>query len=159
MRSKKAATSSILEPDMTPMIDVVFQLMSFFMMITNFEQTQADERVKLPIDQLARPPQTPRAKVLVVNIGYQRDMTGEKTDPNPYVFQGDEMIPVLDFGSHLRSESRVAKSLYGPEGDKEMTVEIRADAETPTGLIQELIKMSQDNGFEKFSLRAQQLVK
>lgn len=158
-RSTKSSGAPVLEPDMTPMIDVVFQLISFFMLITNFEQTQADERVKLPIDQLARPPQTPRAKVLVVNIGYHRDKLGDKTDPNPYVFQGDATVPVLDFGPYLKQESRVAKSLYGPQGDKEMTIEIRADAETPTGLIQDLIKMSQENGFEKFSLRAQQLVK
>ena len=43
--------------DMTPMIDIVFQLIAFFMVITNFEQTQADERVKLPRDALAKPPE------------------------------------------------------------------------------------------------------
>ena len=41
--------------DMTPMIDVVFQLITFFMLVINFEQTEADERVKLPRDALARP--------------------------------------------------------------------------------------------------------
>ena len=46
---------AVPEVDMTPMIDIVFQLIAFFMVITNFEQTQADERVKLPEDQLARP--------------------------------------------------------------------------------------------------------
>lgn len=54
MRIKRAA-SSVVEADMTPMIDMTFQLIAFFMIVTNFEQTQADERVKLPADQLARP--------------------------------------------------------------------------------------------------------
>ncbi len=158
MRPKKT-DAAIVEPDMTPMIDVVFQLISFFMMITNFEQTQADERIKLPSDQLARPPVTSRAKVLVVNIGFHRDYEGNKTDPNPYIFEGDEYTPVLNFGNRLLEEKRVAQALYGPEGNKEMTVEIRADAETPTGIVQELIRLAQENGFEKFSLRARQLVR
>lgn len=158
MRYKKTS-STVLEPDMTPMIDVVFQLIAFFMLVTNFEQTQADERVKLPSDQLARPPETSRDKVLVVNIGFNRDKDGEKIDPEAYIFQGDDMIRVLDFGRQLREEKRVAQALYGPEGNREMSIEIRADAETPTGMIQELIKLAQENGFEKFSLRAKQLVK
>ncbi|HCS53123.1 biopolymer transporter ExbD [Rubinisphaera sp.] len=158
MRYKKTA-STVLEPDMTPMIDVVFQLIAFFMLVTNFEQTQADERVKLPSDQLARPPEAARDKVLVVNIGFNRNKQGEKTDPEAYIFEGDELIPVLDYGRRLLEEKRVAQALYGPEGNQEMTIEIRADSETPTGLIQELIKLSQENGFEKFSLRAKQLVK
>ena len=52
---------------MTPMIDIVFQLIAFFMIVTNFEQTQADERVKLPADELARPPIAPREQELVIN--------------------------------------------------------------------------------------------
>ena len=144
---------------MTPMIDVVFQLIAFFMLVTNFEQTQADERVKLPSDQLARPPETRRDKVLVVNIGYNRNREGEMIDSTPYIFQGDESIPVLEFGPRLREERLVAQALYGADGNKDMTIEIRADSETPTGMIQELIKLSQENGFEKFSLRAKQLVK
>jgi len=155
----KQAPSSVIDPDMTPMIDVVFQLIAFFMLVTNFEQTQADERVKLPSDQLARPPEVARDKVLVVNIGFNRNKEGEKLNPDPFIFEGDDMIPILEYGPRLKEEKRVAQALYGAEGQTEMTIEIRADAETPTGLIQELIKLSQENGFEKFSLRAKQLVK
>ena len=56
MAKKEREPAKEFEVDMTPMIDVVFQLLAFFMVITNFEQTQADERVKLPRDQLAKPP-------------------------------------------------------------------------------------------------------
>lgn len=155
----KQQVSTVIEPDMTPMIDVVFQLIAFFMLVTNFEQTQADERVKLPSDQLARPPEVARDKVLVINIGFVRNKQGEKTDPNPYIFEGDDMIAVLDFGKRLREERRVADALYGQGGHKEMIMEIRADSETPTGIIQELIKLCQESGFEKFSLRVKQLVR
>ena len=155
----KQHESTVIEPDMTPMIDIVFQLIAFFMMLTNFEQTQADERVKLPSDQLARPPITSREKVLVVNVGFKRDNQGEKIDSTPYVFEGDVETAVLQYGPRLKEEKRVAEALYGPGGHKDMVIEIRADSETPTGLVQELIKLCQEAGFEKFSLRAKQLIR
>jgi len=52
----KAANVAVPEIDMTPMIDIVFQLITFFMVINNFDQNEADERVSLPRDQLAKPP-------------------------------------------------------------------------------------------------------
>ena len=44
----KAANVAVPEIDMTPMIDIVFQLITFFMVINNFDQNEADERVSLP---------------------------------------------------------------------------------------------------------------
>ena len=69
---------AVAEVDMTPMIDIVFQLIAFFMVISNFEQTQADERVKLPADQLARPAKTKRDNELVLNIGFDRNPDGSR---------------------------------------------------------------------------------
>jgi biopolymer transport protein ExbD len=51
----KPADVSPAELDMTPMIDIVFQLITFFMVINKFDQDEADERVGLPRDTLARP--------------------------------------------------------------------------------------------------------
>ena len=41
MKSRKIE-SSIVAPDMTPVIDVVFQLLMLFMIAINFENTKAD---------------------------------------------------------------------------------------------------------------------
>ena len=56
------------------------------------------------------------------------------------------------FASELQMEARVAQTKK--IDPKTMTIVIRADAETPTGIVQELIKLAQDNGFEKFALKA-----
>src|SRR5690606_19863288 len=80
--------SNVIEPDMTPMIDIVFQLIAFFMIVTNFEQTQADERVKLPADELARPPLAPREQELVLNMGFIRTPEGVPTHQEPLIFRG-----------------------------------------------------------------------
>ena len=149
----KSKKPHVVDLDMTPMIDVVFQLIAFFMIVTNFEQTQADERVQLPEDELARPPVAPRERELYVHIGFLRDSeTGRIIDPTPYVFSSEGPKSAQAFGEELRMEARVAKTKN--IDPKTMTVVIRADAQTPTGIVQDIIKRAQDYGFEKFSLKA-----
>ncbi|MGB4738678.1 MAG: biopolymer transporter ExbD, partial [Fuerstiella sp.] len=90
----KSSGSGPPDVDMTPMIDIVFQLIAFFMVITNFEQQQADERVTLPRDQLAKPPEVKRENSLTLNFGYEKNKLGEKIDPNPYIFFSGERFTV-----------------------------------------------------------------
>ena len=73
----KPADVSPPDLDMTPMIDIVFQLITFFMVINKFDQAEADERVTLPKDQLAVPPAVQRKNSLLLNFGYVRDQTGQ----------------------------------------------------------------------------------
>ena len=92
----KTPKADVPEVDMTPMIDIVFQLIAFFMVITNFEQTQADERVKLPKNELAKPPEVKRENLLTLNVGYDRDNKGVKicllyTSPSPRDQRGSRM--------------------------------------------------------------------
>lgn len=153
----KGKSTEPVEVDMTPMIDMVFQLIAFFMVVSNFEQTQADERVKLPKDALAKPPEVKRENELVVNLGYFRDSQGNKLDPPiPYVFYIGEKILVQEFGKNLKQEARLMSDAKTKPSD--ITVVIRADSEVPTGLVQELIKLSQEAGFEKFALKATQKI-
>ena len=142
--------------NMTPMIDIVFQLIAFFMVITNFEQQQADERVTLPRDQLAKPPEVKRENSLTINFGYEKNKLGEVIDPNPYVFFGDEKLTVEQSALKLRTESQFYKTI-GTDL-KDVTVEIRADAGVPSGLVQKLIQLCQEEGigFQRFALKATQ---
>lgn len=142
------------EPDMTPMIDIVFQLLTFFMIAINFENTKADERVKLPKDMLAKPPEVKPEHELVLNFGFERDRNGKKLTPNPTVFYNERYVDIEKLTPDLEQEKRVMEALHGKGVIDKVTVLIRADSEVPTGLVQQLIKKCQDNGFSKFSLRA-----
>jgi len=144
----------LAEVDMTPMIDIVFQLIAFFMVITNFEQTAADERVKLPRDVLAKPPEVKLESELVVNVGFLRDSSGKKLDPEPLVFWAGENIRVGDMTDKFQQEQRIAEAKK--QDPKDITVVIRADAEVPTGAVQELMRLAQEAKFEKFALKAAQ---
>ena len=154
MRIKSSKPVSV-EIDLTPMIDIIFQLIAFFMLITNFEQTQADERVKLPSDQLAMPLEVAPVKQLTLNIGFNRDKDGNKLS-EALVFYAGEEIPVLKMEKWLDKEARI----YKQEGTdiKDVSIVFRADKETPTGLVQELMSMAQQSGFEKFRWAAMQKI-
>ncbi|MGE3818419.1 MAG: ExbD/TolR family protein [Isosphaeraceae bacterium] len=43
------------EPNLTPLLDIVFQLITFFMLLINFSKDNYDARVKLPVAGSARP--------------------------------------------------------------------------------------------------------
>ncbi|NNJ27282.1 ExbD/TolR family protein [Alienimonas chondri] len=154
----KSPEPNVAEVDMTPMIDIVFQLIAFFMVITNFENTRADERVKLPIDAIARPIEAPRDKDLVLNVGYNRlaDGTIDPDFPDPLVLN---TVPDGDV-SIDRADSVLAREARGfqDEGTKleDVTVVIRSDAEVPSGQIQQLIAKAQAEQFTMFAVKAQQ---
>ena len=57
MRFKRKAQPESPELDMTPMIDMTFQLIAFFMVLLNFGESEIDARIKLPSSQLAKPPE------------------------------------------------------------------------------------------------------
>jgi biopolymer transport protein ExbD len=154
--AKRKIDGSFTEPDMTPMIDIVFQLLTFFMIVSNFEDTKADERVKLPKDTLAKPPEVKPKEELVLNVGYKRNDKGERISPEPVVFYAGEDVTIERMKEALETEKRIFTRLGGEAVLKEVAVTIRADSEVPTGLVQRLIKECQGVGFTKFSLKATQ---
>ena len=144
------------ELDMTPMIDIVFQLITFFMVINKFDQAEADERVTLPKDQLAVPPAVQRKDYFLLNFGYLRDQKGNLTSPEPFFFFADEQIPLAQVRQRLRQEAQFYQTIGSDM--KEVVVEIRADADVKSGMVQELIQMCQEDGigFQRFALKATQ---
>lgn len=145
MKIKGNTGSAIAECDMTPMIDMTFQLLAFFMVIVNFTEADQNERIKLPKSTLAKPPDRPLEFPITLHL----------TDKGTVINGADEMsiaaLPTL-----LRRERSLAES----EGRKagEANVIIRADKLAKTGKVQELIKVCQENQFENFVLRAMEVV-
>lgn len=149
MKTRKVDTS-FSEPDMTPMIDIVFQLLTFFMVAVSFENTQADERVKLPKDLLAKPPEVRPDNELVLNMGYER--AGGQGRPVVFYLGGE--VPIARMLPNLQQEARIFKQTKGPNVMEDVTVVIRASSDVPTGEVQELIKLCQEAEFAKFALKA-----
>jgi len=150
----KKATLNIPDINMTPMIDIVFQLIAFFMVITNFDNAKADERVKLPKDVLARPVEKANSKQLMVNMGFIRNKAGDITSP-PIIFWPNGTNYTVDkIRGPFEVEAKYYKDTKTKMGD--VTIIIRADAEFPTGLVQQVMKIAKELEFEKFSMKVTQ---
>jgi biopolymer transport protein ExbD len=142
MRIKKTA-SEVVGGDMTPMIDMTFQLIAFFMVLINFTQAEQDDRIMLPASELAKPPDAPLEYPITLHL------TKEGT-----VIIGGEEIPITGLQPYLAREANVLRIRGKPLSDA--TIIIRGHKDARTGKVQELIRECQSSHFEKFALRAQE---
>src|SRR6185295_16757766 len=56
------------EPNLTPMLDMVFQLITFFMLVINFKAASLDLSLRLPVVGSARSVDTEGVDLLILNI-------------------------------------------------------------------------------------------
>ena len=67
--SGSVAGGDKLDPNLTPILDMVFQLITFFMLVINFKAAELDLSLKLPVLGSARPlPEGATTKILVLNV-------------------------------------------------------------------------------------------
>ena len=141
----KTAASPRPHSDLTPMIDMTFQLIAFFMVLINFTEAEQDQRIQLPSSILAKPPEAP----LEDPITLQLMKNGE------VVVFGDT-ITLDSLPSYLIREGEALE--LADKKRQDATIIIRADAGAATGQVQEMIKICQDARFEQFALRAKEAV-
>ena len=127
---------------MTPMIDMTFQLITFFMFVMNFSEAEQDERIQLPLSQLAKP----------VEGAMETPITLQLTNSGSIIYAG-ELVAVRDIGGYLEREKSVM--LDAGKEPSAATVIVRADGRAKTGEVQDIIRICQEKGFERFALRAQ----
>ncbi len=149
MKVAKGKSSETMEADLTPMIDIVFQLVAFFMVLVNFSQAEQDARVKLPKSALAIPPEETQESPLTIQLAKIPE-----TDQFKALVGGDEIDigPALD--SILTREVRAFGRMGRPA--KEVSVIVRAHKDVKTGEVQKVISMCQMHTFERFRLRVEE---
>lgn len=143
MRLNKRGGSGFAKGDMTPMIDMTFQLIAFFMVLVNFSEADQNQRIKLPSSELAKPPETP----------LENPITLQLTDDEK-VLMGPEEVGLAGLGDLLQREKQLMEALG--QSASQATVVIRADRSAKHGVVQQVIEICQQKRFEKFALRAKQ---
>jgi biopolymer transport protein ExbD len=131
------------EMDMTPMIDMVFQLIAFFMMLINFSQNETNKRIELPLSALAIPVEDTE------DLNY---ITLHVDDKQETIVMSAEEYTLASL------EGALAKRKSELERDHDVSktrVILRADRKAATGLVQQVIEVCQKVKFENFKLRAQ----
>lgn len=145
MRLRKKG-GRVHEGDLTPMIDMTFQLIAFFMVLVNFSEAEQDARVVLPESTLAKPPEQAPEDFLTVQM----------TEDADCIVEG-RLVPVSGVYDLLLRKAQYYESRGQEVGN--VTVIIRAHKFAPTGKVQDLIKECQRARFEKFVLRAKEKAK
>jgi len=145
MQIRPRGPRGIVEGDLTPMIDMTFQLIAFFMLVINFSDVEQDQRVTLPASELARPPESP----------YEQPLTIHLTKQDRYIYAGRELTQLAQLRSELLRETQIILR-HTSKKLSDVTVIIRADESAKTGIVQEVIQTCQQLEFERFALRGQQ---
>lgn len=136
---------------MTPMIDIVFLLMTFFIMVINFSQAESNEAVHLPDSELAQPPETPPDDPMTIQI-----------DADEHIYLGAaqcflDTVPGSAFGrplSEVLKEELRVKKMISEIDPSDITLIIRADGEASVGFVQRVIQLCQAQGIISYTLRA-----
>jgi len=141
------------DPNLTPLLDVVFQLITFFMLVINFSSENYDQRVRLPVAGSARPIEEPRQVSedrLVLNV-----------DRDGHLLMGGEAQPLhqaIETIKHqaqlIRINLKVSKVKLDASGSLPTTIILRADKDTSFSSLNGVIKACESQGFRKFALKA-----
>jgi biopolymer transport protein ExbD len=140
----KKSNSEIFEADLTPMIDMTFNLIAFFMFTISFVDADRVEQIMLPKSNLAKPPQTIPDYQIILNL----DQDGS------VFFDGQRIQKIELINPILRREIAAAQREDVEAGA--ISVVIRAHEDTESGEVQTLIKKCQENELQKFALRVKE---
>jgi biopolymer transport protein ExbD len=149
--SASVSTELKAEPNLTPLLDIVFQLITFFMLVMNFSNENYDQRVRLPVAGSARPNDDAHVEDrLVLNV-----------DSEGHLLMNGEVQPLHKAIQTIKHEAdlvklnmKAANIKMDASGSLPTTIVLRADKETTASSVLGLIKACQANGFRKFALKA-----
>lgn len=133
--------------DLTPMIDMTFQLIAFFMILMNLSAVDRSEKIDLPLSELAKPPKGEQPKVQMV-INLQKDgslLFGGRSFPTPKALE-------TEFDFKIKDAKR-----EGLE-PKDVKVIIRGHKDLESGKIQELMAFCEEKELTSFALRVKERI-
>jgi biopolymer transport protein ExbD len=135
------------EPNLTPLLDMVFQLITFFMLVINFKTASLDLNLQLPVVGSARPVEG-EEQLLILNINKEGELkiygaTEKKV----------EAYIAMEAQADLLA-ARVKNPKLQPREELPTMVVIRADRATSFSKLNRVIKACQDNGYRKFAMKA-----
>jgi biopolymer transport protein ExbD len=137
------------EPNLVPLLDLVFQLIMFFMICVNFVSSQVNEEIKLPVAQSARAMDKGEFEVLVLNM----DAAGK-------IQVVGQPVPLSTLGEkkYFLRQAYADAQRTAHEKDKKApvttTIIVRADKNANYLDVYELLTLCKEIGFRKLQLRA-----
>lgn len=148
-----ASQGESAEPDLTPMLDMVFQLITFFMLVLNVKAASMDLELKLPVVGSAKPVKDGGAEELMV-LNINKDGVLKAFGQT---IGNDEKV-IEQFITHEANNTIATLQKKQPnikKGDElPAHVVVRVDKGTPFKAFNLVLKICQTNGFRNFSLKS-----
>lgn len=141
-----------LSPNLTPLLDVILQLIVFFMMLIHFgtQLEGASVAVRLPRTPSALPGSDLPLERLVVSVDPDGRLIFEKTilDEASAKVWWAEQAKIRKSGREILGVGTVE----GPVTELPTLVVVRADREASYGAVRRMLSAAQEEGFARFSL-------
>lgn len=144
------------EATLVPLLDLVLQLVMFFMMCANFVMEQVDQTIMLPVAQSAKPMSETGSDIVFLNIDQQGQLL---LVGRPEPLTNETEIATYLQGVAEDGKRRAAEHLRRTGGDPSQAradtlIIIRAHREADYAAVYQLMRRCQDYGLRKLQLRA-----
>jgi len=150
-RRNQTATSSVLNPNLTPLLDVVLQLITFFMMLVHFgtRLEGATKEVRLPLVPAA----LPGTDLTFDRLAVAMDAQGRLLVEGHVIEAGVTTAWWAEQAKTRRAGLETLGERAAASADELSTVVIvRADRAASYGAVRRTLTEAQDRGFAHFSL-------
>jgi biopolymer transport protein ExbD len=146
------------EPNFTPLLDLVLQLVMFFMICTNFVLDQTSDKISLPEAVAAKPLDKNRGEIIYMDVNKDGQVIlppakakpGRETLDNAIQVEGDMRdLARLEYRKQTGSGENPPK-----DWESETTLVLRIDKETRFEKSYPIIKACRDAGFRRQEYRA-----
>ncbi len=138
-----------IDPNLVPLLDVVFQLIMFFVLSTNFVMEQVNATITLPEATAAKSLDTETNGVLFLNVNKEGNVLVPDKDP----LQTPQAV--LAYLGQKYDTIRRLRELEGKaEAEIDTLVIIRADRDTPFKDVHAVMRQAKTAGFSRIQLRA-----
>jgi biopolymer transport protein ExbD len=151
------------EPNLVPLLDLVLQLVMFFMMCANFVMEQVDKTILLPVAQSAKP--MPREAAMGDVVFLNINSAGELLvvgRPKPLTTDAEVTVFLQEVAAE--SKRRAGEELRKAGGDPAQAqpaamVIVRAHKDADYASVYRVLRRCQDAGLRRLQLRANIAVK
>jgi biopolymer transport protein ExbD len=147
--SASMQSDSVAEPNLVPILDMVFQLITFFMLVVNMKNASIDQSLRLPVVGSARTVDTKgQEDLLILNV----NQDGELVVYNHKRLDWERYLDV-EAKASLQRAIREDRN-FKPGSELPTTVVIRGAQKLPYGKLHPYIEACQKRKFLKFQFRA-----
>ena len=148
---RRQTTSSVLSPNLTPLLDMVLQLITFFMMLVHFGSRLegANRAIRLPL----APASLPGSELALDRMSVGIDAQGRLLDADQRPL--DEKAAAQWWDGEAKARRRGLETLkHTAAGEDSLPtlVILRADRDASYGAVRRALAQAQDRGFAHFSL-------